>query len=204
MEPRVAIAENGDAVALHGHWGTLESFDHPAGGGFCRDERIPLDPDAPDPPDGRGIPRFPDVTIGPTGEAVAVWRYEDGDGIFWSEHQMGGCAGPPVVTHFRLHRAPEGLAKAAASGRRSAFSYWLGKPASITITIRRHRPHGKRAHVATIHARAQRGDNRTRLKDAVESRIRRAGRYDATLVARDFRGRVSKRRTLHFRVKPAK
>ena len=61
--------------------------------------------------------------------------------------------------------------------------------------------HGRRHHVATLHAEAQRGDNRDRVERRVERRIRQAGRYEAELVARDFRGRVSKRRKLHFKVK---
>jgi hypothetical protein len=56
--------------------------------------------------------------------------------------------------------------------------------------------------VATLHDQAQRGDNRTNLRERIEKRIRGAGRYEATIVARDLSGRVSKRRTLHFRVEP--
>ena len=202
FEPAVAIGANGDAVALHAHEGTVEAFDHPAGGTFCRDERIPLPPDTPDPPDGRGYPRFPDVAVGPAGEAVAVWGYEAPSTAQWSHHRVGACAAQPVVTNFRLHRvSAPGNAK-AASARRSHFTYWLTKPAAVTITIRRRVAHGERKHVATLHDQAHRGDNRTNLKDRIQRRIRNAGRYEATIVARDLSGHVSKRRTLRFRVDP--
>lgn len=200
FEPRVAIGANGDAVALHAHGTTVETFDHPAGGSFCRDERIPLDRSFTDPDDGRAVPRFPDVAVGPTGETVAIWGYEAGRAEYWSHHQVGGCPGPPVVTHFRLHRPPASAQK-AETPRRSAFTYWLTKPAAITITIRRHATNGKRKHVATLHSEANRGDNRTALKHKIERRIHRAGRCVATLVARDLSGRVSKRKTLRFKVK---
>jgi hypothetical protein len=202
FEPRVAIGANGDAVALHSHGTTVETFDHPTRGSFCRDERIPLDRSFTDPDDGRAIPRFPDVAVGPTGEAVAVWGYEAPRAVYWSHHQVGACAAAPAVTNFRLHRTSvPGSAKARAP-RRSHFTYWLTKPAAVTITVRRRLAHGERKHVATLHDHAQRGDNSTNLKDRIEKRIKTPGRYEATIVARDLSGRVSKRKTLRFKVKP--
>jgi hypothetical protein len=86
---------------------------------------------------------------------------------------------------------------------RGVFTYTVSEKARVTITLQRRVKKGRKfryKRAGRLAQRAKKGRNHKRLKGKIGKRRLRAGRYRATLVAKDSSGAVSKPVRVKFRV----